>query len=631
MDIDKLFKVPKLPMGGNKRKLPDNPTPEILKKLKMDTDSPSVPVPASNGQGSQSAKETRSTRATVEDEDDATHEREIAPGGDADYFAEEDDEGRFFGGGLTSEQKEILNIFEKSEGEHMEGEAHDLSITQLRRSLQNFERAVNKNQDQRSKHPDDPSKFIDSEADLDSAIKALLSLSQSPSLAYPELVRSGTLTMIVGLLTHENVDIVIDVIELLYELTDEDAGVENEAEGHEEDEEALKVLAEALVSNSALELLVDNLLRLNEQEEADKQGVFHVLGIFENMIGLDPSLGSDLVSKTKVLDWLLTRIQSKAHDENRGYSAELLSILLQSSQSNKIQLGNSNGIEIILKVLSQFRRRDPVDPDESEFMENLFDTLCSALSEAPVKKLFLEAEGPDLMVLMIKDKRESRSRSIKVLDYAMSGYLGIAICEAFIEAPGLKPLFMTFMNKSSKRSKADAEPASEDVGHILGIISSLLTNLPSESASRIRVLAKFVEGEYEKVDKLLEIRDNARKRLKVADAELQRETEEIHDVTDDSTLDTEDLFYIRRLENGLFTLQTVDYILAWLMMEDDGIRGHACRMLSRGSQSMQDIVQTLRIYHEHVDIDDDNESQPAVSQKDILQGLIVALDTASLI
>ena len=49
-------------------------------------------------------------------------------------------------------------------------------------------------------------------------------------------------------------------------------------------------------------------------------------------------------------------------------------------------------------------------------------------------------------------------------------------------------------------------------------------------------------------------------------------------------------------------------------------------MLSRGNQSMQDIVQTVRIYHEHVDIDD-NESEPAVSQRDILQGLIAALDT----
>lgn len=44
------------------------------------------------------------------------------------------------------------------------------------------------------------------------------------------------------------------------------------------------------------------------------------------------------------------------------------------------------------------------------------------------------------------------------------------------------------------------------------------------------------------------------------------------DETEDSALDTEDSFYIRRLENGLFTLQTVDYILAWLLMEDDGVR-----------------------------------------------------------
>lgn len=41
-------------------------------------------------------------------------DRDFAPGGDADYFVEEDDEGRFFGGGLTSEQKDILNIFDST-------------------------------------------------------------------------------------------------------------------------------------------------------------------------------------------------------------------------------------------------------------------------------------------------------------------------------------------------------------------------------------------------------------------------------------------------------------------------------------------------------------------------------------
>lgn len=37
------------------------------------------------------------------------------------------------------------------------------------------------------------------------------------------------------------------------------------------------------------------------------------------------------------------------------------------------------------------------------------------------------------------------------------------------------------------------------------------------------------------------------------------------------TIDTEDAFYIRRLDGGLFTLQTVDYIMGWLIMEDDGV------------------------------------------------------------
>jgi len=32
------------------------------------------------------------------------------------------------------------------------------------------------------------------------------------------------------------------------------------------------------VENSILELLVDNLSRLNEEEESDRQGIFHVLG-----------------------------------------------------------------------------------------------------------------------------------------------------------------------------------------------------------------------------------------------------------------------------------------------------------------------------------------------------------------
>ncbi|KAJ7904564.1 armadillo-type protein [Mycena olivaceomarginata] len=560
MDIDKLFKVPKLPPG--KRKLPDNPSLEMLKKIKMDTEAP--PVPSSSTSPAQGgAKGKRAvTMEEVPDEDTDMDAGDFAPGGDADYFAEEDDEGRFFGGGLTSEQKEILNIFDSAGTSGTQDDPDALNITSIRRMLLRFERAVNKNQDQRSKYPDDPT----------NAIKALLPLAQAPVLAYPELVKSGTVALLIGLLSHENADIVIDVVEVIHELTDEDVGNEDDEEEEERTaEEALKILMEGLLENSILELLVDNLTRLNEAEESDRQGVFHILGIFENVLGFNPELSTQLVAKTGILPWLLTRIQSKTHDENRGYAAELLSILLQNNRPNRQELGKKDGVETFLKVLSQYRRRDPVDADETEFMENVFDSLCSALSEESIKAMFLAAEGPDLMVLIMKEKLQARSRAIKTLDYAMSGSSGTAACEAFVEALGLKTLFSAFMGRTSKKQKSGAAPpASEDTSHILGILSSLFSNIPSASPARIRLLAKFVEGTYEKVDKLLEIRDNANSRLKAVDAEIEAEKKELIADGEEITSEEEDTWYLRRLESGLFTLQTVDYILAWIAMEDDG-------------------------------------------------------------
>jgi len=128
----------------------------------------------------------------------------------------------------------------------------ELSLPAIRRLLLKLERAIDKNQDQRSKYPDDPTKFINSEADLDAAIKSLMPLSQVPALAYPELVKSETISMLIGLLSHENIDIVIDVVELIHELTDEDVGGEDEDEEDEGEDSkrdaGMKMLMNALVS-----------------------------------------------------------------------------------------------------------------------------------------------------------------------------------------------------------------------------------------------------------------------------------------------------------------------------------------------------------------------------------------------
>lgn len=65
-------------------------------------------------------------------------------------------------------------------------------------------------------------------------------------------------------------------------------------------------------------------------------------------------------------------------------------------------------------TLQKYRKSDPQDQEEEEFMENAFDALCSALAEPELKKTFLESEGVELMVICMKEKKMSRSRSIKV-------------------------------------------------------------------------------------------------------------------------------------------------------------------------------------------------------------------------
>ncbi len=135
--------------------------------------------------------------------------------------------------------------------------------------------------------------------------------------------------------------------------------------------------------------------------------------------------------------------------------------------------------------------------------------------------------------LLFRDKKDSASQCVKVLDFSMSGAAGTLCCETFVEALGLKTLFSAFMGKSAnKKSKGannsneSSNPASaisDETGHILGVLSSLFTNLPSESAARTRLLAKFVEGAYEKVDRLLDVRESAGARLRAVDGEIRAE------------------------------------------------------------------------------------------------------------
>jgi beta-catenin-like protein 1 len=60
------------------------------------------------------------------------------------------------------------------------------------------------------------------------------------------------------------------------------------------------------------------------------------------------------------MKWLLNRVKAKYHDENRGYAAELLVILLQNNHDNRAKFAAEDGVEVLLTVASVSYQPAPI-------------------------------------------------------------------------------------------------------------------------------------------------------------------------------------------------------------------------------------------------------------------------------
>ncbi|KAI8349282.1 Catenin-beta-like protein [Mortierella sp. GBAus27b] len=624
MDIDSIFKRPTAPAskGGDKRKLvsPDEMYRKNARHVSYEElTGRSFDVPS--GEGSSGPRKKART-VSVQDEDDEDDDGE---GSKSRYEGianpeEEDEDDRFFGDGLTTDQKDILDYVDDID---LEEEKFDLAA--VRKMILKFEKAISKNQEMRVKYPDDPQKFMESETDLDEEIKRLMAMIQAPQ-HYPAMVELGTVGSILSLLSHENPEISIDTIELLKELTDEEVlsnVVQSQEQGDDDDEDedsakkegeaGMKTFVNALMDEGLLDLLIQNLERLDEEEATDRQGVFNTLAIFENLTSIDVTMADSVVKRCKILPWILQRLKVKAFDSNKQYCSELLAIFLQNSPENRQAFGKLGGIDELLQLLAVFKRKDPKDPDEIEMLENLFDSLCSALADKDNKQLFLQGEGIELMVIMIKEKKMARIRAVKVLDYAMSTKAGTANCLRFVEVMGLKTLFSIFTRKGVDKLKKAYKSFSEveEEEHIIGIMASLVRNLPLESGHRLRVVRKFVEDDYAKLERLLDIREGYEARLTALDEKFEQENKEL-ELGEDEIAEEEPARALQRLEAGLYVMQQIDLILAHLcaenldLEEEEGmqtddqttaeseIKVKVKTLLNRRGQSLDDIKKNLK-------------------------------------
>ena len=150
---------------------------------------------------------------------------------------EEEEDERFLASGMSAQQQEIWDLVDAAESAPA-----SIDASTLKRMVLKFEKILTKNQELRIKYAQEPSKFIESEADLDEEIKNLNGISSYPDL-YPLLIQLGTLNSILSLLAHENTDIVIATVSLLNEWTDEDVV----AQGSLKDLQGMQSLVSSLV------------------------------------------------------------------------------------------------------------------------------------------------------------------------------------------------------------------------------------------------------------------------------------------------------------------------------------------------------------------------------------------------
>lgn len=476
---------------------------------------------------------------------------------------------------LTEEEK--INIVKYVESEDADGDV--LDEVGLKKLILLFEKKNLKNQEMRIKFPDNPEKFMESELDLHSVIQDLKAVATVPDL-YSVLVELHGVPSILELLAHPNSDIAVAVVDLLQELTDVDILGESR--------DGAEVLLEALRKQQVCALLVQNLERLNETVKEESDGIHNTLSIIENLTEMNASFTREAADQG-IMMWILKRLKQKTQfNQNKLYCSEILSILIQTDNDNRLQLGDCEGIDTLLQQLAVYKRHDPASTEEQEFMENLFNCLCSALMTKENREKFLKGEGLQLMNLMLREKKMSRNGSLKVLDHAMSGPDGKENCNKFVEILGLRTIFPLFMKTPKKNKRLLSTDEHEE--HVVSVIASMLKNC--KGAQRQRLLSKFTENDHEKVDRLLELHLKYLEKVELIDKEIEQKSME-HNFDEEEEAENN---YIKRLTGGLFTLQLIDYIILEVSTTSDTVKQRVCQILNQRGASMKTIRNIMREY-----------------------------------
>lgn len=306
------------------------------------------------------------------------------------------------------------------------------------------------------------------------------------------------------------------------------------------------------------------------------------------------------------------RVRERAYDPNKLYASEIMAILLQTSQSNQKLMASIDGIDMLLQAMAPYKKREPKTEEEIEVVENLFNAMSACLLLPRNQTLFLQAEGIELMIIMLKSKHYAGRCALRVLDHALNRQP--EACERFVEMLGLKTLFPCLVKRGVlKKSKKKDDDLSENV---ISMIASMLSLLKADKYAR--VINKFKERDLEKVDVLVEMHVLFSQRVAFVDQKMDELTKDLEDEEKD------DFVFSRRMDAGLYTLHMVDVVLAHLLVSsDEQFYERITLLLNQYDGTIADVKDRLEEYRKA--LEDESSEQNGIGLKARLLKLIEAL------
>ena len=188
-----------------------------------------------------------------------------------------------------------------------------------------------------------------------------------------------------------------------------------------------------------------------------------------------------------------------------------------STTSEKANVGkNMDGMELLLQAIGRYRKTQPANDKQVEYLENACIVVSSCLTFSTRNvSAFLAGQGIELVLRCLKECVHAGGSTLKLLDYFGPDQIHKGACEHFVQAGGFKYLFPIFLGTripkpapvpSNTSKKAKREWLHMVETQTIRILYNLSRHLDDESPddAKARWIAKFVT-DPDKCDRLVEL------------------------------------------------------------------------------------------------------------------------------